>query len=194
MKKFIGKLTVCIVVFVITLFVSSSIYNQGNKELTTSMTQASLPLVHITTKGIAYNYLHGLKQEMDGSFFRDTITPLETDRALTFVIDKYKNTIQEISFEVRSIDGTRLVEQTRVSNFKESEDRIQATVTIKDLIEPHVEYNWILMLKVGNETLRYYTRIIDGGYNTYEKLTFVKDFHDKTFDKEQAKDLITYLE
>ena len=55
--------------FVITLFVSSSIYNQGNKELTTSMTQASLPLVHITTKGIAYNYLHGLKQEMDGSFF-----------------------------------------------------------------------------------------------------------------------------
>lgn len=194
MKKFIGKLTVCIVVFVITLFVSSSIYNQGNKELTTSMTQASLPLVHITTKGIAYNYLHGLKQEMDGSFFRDTITPLETDRALTFVIDKYKNTIQEISFEVRSIDGTRLVEQTRVSNFKESEDRIQATITIKDLIEPHVEYNWILMLKVGNETLRYYTRIIDGGYNTYEKLTFVKDFHDKTFDKEQAKDLITYLE
>ncbi len=194
MKKFIGKLTVCIVVFVITLFVSSSIYNQGNKELTTSMTQASLPLVHITTKGIAYNYLHGLKQEMDGSFFRDTITPLETGRALTFVIDKYKNTIQEISFEVRSIDGTRLVEQTRVSNFKESEDRIQATVTIKDLIEPHVEYNWILMLKVGNETLRYYTRIIDGGYNTYEKLTFVKDFHDKTFDKEQAKDLITYLE
>ncbi len=194
MKKFIGKLTVCIVVFVITLFVSSSIYNQGNKELTTSMTQASLPLVHITTKGIAYNYLHGLKQEMDGSFFRDTITPLETDRALTFVIDKYKNTIQEISFEVRSIDGTRLVEQTRVSNFKESEDRIQATVTIKDLIEPHVEYNWILMLKIGNETLRYYTRIIDGGYNTYEKLTFVKDFHDKTFDKEQAKDLITYLE
>ena len=194
MKKFIGKLTVCIVVFVITLFVSSSIYNQGNKELTTSMTQASLPLVHITTKGIAYNYLHGLKQEMDGSFFRDTITPLETGRALTFVIDKYKNTIQEISFEVRSIDGTRLVEQTRVSNFKESEDHIQATVTIKDLIEPHVEYNWILMLKVGNETLRYYTRIIDGGYNTYEKLTFVKDFHDKTFDKEQAKDLITYLE
>ncbi len=194
MKKFIGKLTVCIVVFVITLFVSSSIYNQGNEELTTSMTQASLPLVHITTKGIAYNYLHGLKQEMDGSFFRDTITPLETGRALTFVIDKYKNTIQEISFEVRSIDGTRLVEQTRVSNFKESEDRIQATVTIKDLIEPHVEYNWILMLKVGNETLRYYTRIIDGGYNTYEKLTFVKDFHDKTFDKEQAKDLITYLE
>lgn len=194
MKKFIGKLTVCIVVFIITLFISSSIYNQGNKELTTNMTQASLPLVHITTNGIAYNYLHGLRQEMDGSFFRDTITPLGDSRALTFVIDKYKNNIQGISFEVRSIDGTRLVEQTKVNNYQENEDSIQATITIKDLIEPHVEYNWILMLKVGNETLRYYTRIIDGEYNTYEKLTFVRDFHNKTFDREQAKDLITYLE
>ena len=58
-----------------------------------------------------------------------------------------------------------------------------------------VEYNWILMLRIGNETVRYYTRIIDSeDYHTYEKLNFVKDFHDKTFDKEQAKDLVTYME
>lgn len=48
MKKVISKLAVCIVVFVITLFVSSSIYNQGNKELTTNMAQATLPLVHLS--------------------------------------------------------------------------------------------------------------------------------------------------
>ncbi len=195
MKKVISKLAVCIVVFVITLFVSSSIYNQGNKELTTNMAQATLPLVHITTKGIAYNYLHGLRQEMDGSFFRDTITPLGDGRTLGFVIDKYGNEISDITFEVRSIDGARLVEKTKVSDYQETDDRIQATVTIKDLIETGVEYNWILMLKIQNETVRYYTRIIDSeGYNTYEKLLFVREFHDKTFDKERAKDLVTYLE
>ncbi len=195
MKKVISKLAVCIVVFVITLFVSSSIYNQGNKELTTNMAQATLPLVHITTKGIAYNYLHGLRQEMDGSFFRDTITPLGDGRTLGFVIDKYGNEISDITFEVRSIDGARLVEKTKVSDYQETDDRIQATVTIKDLIETGVEYNWILMLKIQNETVRYYTRIIDSeGYNTYEKLLFVREFHDKTFDKERAKDLVTYFE
>ncbi len=195
MKKVISKLAVCIVVFVITLFVSSSIYNQGNKELTTNMAQATLPLVHITTKGIAYNYLHGLRQEMDGSFFRDTITPLGDGRTLGFVIDKYDNEISDITFEVRSIDGARLVEKTKVSDYQETDDRIQATVTIKDLIETGVEYNWILMLKIQNETVRYYTRIIDSeGYYTYEKLLFVREFHDKTFDKERAKDLVTYLE
>lgn len=195
MKNVIGKLAACIVVFIITLFVSSGIYNKGNEEQTTSMGQASLPLVHITTQGIAYNYLHGLKQEMDGSFFRDTITPLGEGRALSFVVDKYGNTISEISFEVRSIDGTRLVERTQVTDYEDKGDRIQANVTIKDLIEAGVEYNWILMLKIGDETVRYYTRIIDGGgYHTYEKLNFVRDFHEKTFDKERAKDLVTYME
>lgn len=195
MKKIIGKLAVCIVVFIITLFVSSGIYNKGNEELTTSMAQASLPLVHITTRGISYNYLRGLKQEMDGSFFRDTITPLGEGRTLSFVVDKYGNEISEISFEVRSIDGTRLVEKTKVDDYSDKGDSIQANITIKDLIEPGVEYNWILMLKVGNDTVRYYTRIIDSdAYYAYEKLRFVKDFHDKTFDKEQAKDLAMYME
>ncbi len=195
MKKIIGKLAVCIVVFIITLFVSSGIYNKGNEELTTSMAQASLPLVHITTRGISYNYLRGLKQEMDGSFFRDTITPLGEGRTLSFVVDKYGNEINEISFEVRSIDGTRLVEKTKVDDYSDKGDSIQANITIKDLIEPGVEYNWILMLKIGNDTVRYYTRIIDSdAYYAYEKLRFVKDFHDKTFDKEQAKDLAMYME
>lgn len=195
MKKVIAKVIACIAVFVITLFVSGSIYNKGNKEMTASMAQASLPLVHISTNGTSYNYLHGLKQEMDGSFFRDTITPLGDGRTLSFVIDKYDNKIGKILFEVRSIDGTRLVESTRVNDYKEDADTIRATVTIKDLIEPGTEYNWILMLEVGDETIRYYTRIIDGNqYYTYEKLHFVMDFHDRTFDKERSDELATYLE
>ena len=56
MKRIIGKVIVCLMVFVITLFVSSSIYNKGNEEMTANMQQASLPLVHIMSKGIPYNY------------------------------------------------------------------------------------------------------------------------------------------
>ena len=99
------------------------------------------------------------------------------------------------SFEVRSIDGTRLVERTKVSNYRETKDNIRTTVTIKDLIESGTEYNWILMLETKTGTIRYYTRIIDGeNYNISEKLRYVKSFHDKTFDKERVSDLATYLE
>ncbi|MCD8037811.1 MAG: hypothetical protein LUE96_01800 [Lachnospiraceae bacterium] len=195
MKKTITKLLVCIVVFIITLFVSSSIYNKGNEEMTAKMAEASLPLVYITTNGMPHNYLHGFLQEMDGRFLRDTITPLDEGRTLGFTIDKYGNAIDRIYFEVRSIDGERLVESTPVDSYEEDADQISATVTIKDLIISGTEYNWILILETGGETVRYYTRIIDGtDYYTREKLAFVMDFHEKTFDKEQANDLVTYLE
>ena len=195
MKNAISKVIVCLAVFILTLFVSSSIYNKGNEEMTATMTEASLPLVHITTNGISHNYMHGLRQEMNGSFFRDTITPLGEGRSLGFTIDKYGNAIDKISFEVRSIDGKRLVESTPVDNYTENTEQINATVTIKDLIETGVEYNWILLLETGGETVRYYTRIIDGAeYHTADKLAFVKDFHEKTFDKKKANDLVMYLE
>ena len=74
---------------------------------------------------------------------RDTLTPLGENRSLSFTIDKYGNTIDELTFEVRSIDGTRLVEKTKVTDYQENDKSISASITIKDLIEQNTEYNWI---------------------------------------------------
>ncbi len=195
MKKVIIKIIVCICVFLITLFISSNVYNQGNADMTSEMSRASLPLVHMVTDGVSFNTLHGLKEEIDGCFMRDTLTPLGDNRSLSFVIDKYGNEIDSLSFEVRSIDGTRLVEKTDITSYKESGDSITAGITVKDLIEQDVEYNWILLITVQGETLRYYTRIIDtSDYHLTEKLNFITDFHDKTFDAERINELSTYME
>lgn len=195
MKKHLIKLAVCVVVFFCTLIISSSLYNQGNADMTATMEAAALPLVHMTTGNISFNTLYGYCQEMDGRLLRDTITPLEDGRRLSFVIDKYNNEIKSLSFEVRSIDGSRLVESTPITDYKEDADSIKVTITVKDLIEKEQEYNWILKVETPTGTIRFYTRIIDSDqYYTQEKLEFVKDFHEKTFDKEKAKELVTYLE
>lgn len=195
MKKRLIKLAVCIVVFFCTLIISSSLYNQGNADMTATMEAAALPLVHMTTENISFNTLYGYCQEMDGRLLRDTITPLEDGRRLSFVIDKYNNEIKSLSFEVRSIDGSRLVESTPITDYKEDADAVKVTITVKDLIEKEQEYNWILKVEIPTGVIRFYTRIIDSDqYYTQEKLEFVKDFHEKTFDKERAKELVTYLE
>lgn len=196
MKKNLIKLVVCILVFFITLFISVNVYNQRNTDMTAEMGKAQLPLVHVETGGIAFNTLHGLKQDIDGVFLRDTLTPLENGRKLTFVIEKYGNVISNMMFEVRSIDGSRLVESTEITGFTEDDTQIRATITIKDLIDMDVEYNWILKLTVGDDTsVRYCTRIMDvTDYHTLEKLSFVKEFHEKTFDKESVKELSDYME
>lgn len=195
MKKYIIKIAVCILVFICTLFISSSLYNQGNEDMTANMEQASLPIVHITNGKISFNTLYGYRQDMDGRLLRDSITPLEKARSLSFLIDKYDNEITNLSFEIRSIDGSRLVESTQIANYVEQSDTIRATINIKDLIEKEQEYNWILKVETPKETIRYYTRIIDAEeYYAAEKLAYVKDFHEKTFDKEMAKELVSYLE
>lgn len=195
MKKYIIKIAVCIIVFVCTLFISSSLYNQGNADMTATMEHATLPVVHMTNGSLSFNTLYGYRQAMDGKLLRDTITPLEAGRSLSFTIDKYGNEIKSLSFEVRSIDGSRLVESTQLTNYKEEADVIRGTVNIKDLIEKEQEYNWILKVETPTETVSYYTRIIDADeYYTAEKLAFVKEFHEKTFDKEKAKELVSYLE
>lgn len=195
MKKLIIKIMVCIAVFLLTIVISSSVYNKGNADMTATMESATLPLVHMTVSGIEFNTLYGYRQEMDGRLLRDTITPLETGRKLSFVVDKYDNDIKSLSFEVRSIDGSRLVESTQITDYKEDADTMKVSVTMKDLIEKEQEYNWILKIETPVETIRYYTRIIDAdNFYTTEKLSFVKDFHERTFDKEKAKELVTYLE
>lgn len=195
MKKHLLKIVVCICVFFITLIVGINVYNQRNTDSTASMMEASLPLVHIKEQDITFNTLHGLRAEIDGTFCRDTLTPLQEGRKLSFVIDKYGKEIKSLSFEVRSIDGSRLVENTQISSFSETENHIEATVVIKDLIDENVEYNWILKVELPNETVKYYTRIMEvADYHVYDKLAYVRDFHELTFDKEKATELVPYLE
>lgn len=195
MRKVIFKIIICCIVFITTLYISSNIYNQGNADMTAQMSAATLPVVKLTRGGIAFNTLHGLKQEIDGSFMRDTLTPLGANRTLSFVLDKYGNDIEALSYEVRSIDGSRLVEKTELTDYEEAQETISARITIKDLIEQDTEYNWILLVTVNGEIIRYYTRIIDAdNYYLEEKLAFVKDFHEKTFDAEKVSELSAYME
>ncbi|MDE5891675.1 MAG: hypothetical protein K2H45_01995, partial [Acetatifactor sp.] len=67
---------------------------------------------------------------------------------------------------------------------------------LKDLIDKDTEYSLILVLTDDSaREIWYYTRVIwsDNTWG-YEKLSYVRDFHEKTFDREAARDLIKYLE
>lgn len=99
-------------------------------------------------------------------------------------------------FEVRSVDGERLIESTEVTDYETTAAGIFGTLTAKDLLETGKEYEMVLLLTLdtGN-TARYYTRLVWGtDYHAYDKLSFARDFNNKTFDKEQAQDLAKYME
>ena len=197
MKKLIINIAIIIVVFFISLFVAGSIINQGTTDMTMEMGKATFPVVTVRFNGIEMNPMHGYRKEMKTNLMRESITPLMSGRKVSLQIDRFGTEISSMAFEVRSVDGERLIENTQIPEWKEQDDgTLFVTLELKDLIDMNQEYELILLITpASGETIRYYTRIISQeDYHVTDKLEFVKDFTTKTFDKEAAKSLTKYLE
>ena len=196
MKKSIIKLSVFFIVFLAALVSVSLIMNRGRDNLTMEMAPASLPLVTMETEGVEYNQLHGYYGDTDIAFQRDTVTVLGEGRNIGFVVDTFGQDVTGISMEVRSVDGSRLIESTDVKWLWSGKEEIRGDIALKDLIEKDVEYSLTIFLELNEDRqAAYYTRVIwsDSLY-AGEKLDFCMNFHQKLYDKEAARELVVYLE
>lgn len=196
MKKTLIKGMVFVIIFLASLFIIGRIMNKDHNNLTMEMQAASLPVITMEKSGIAYNELHGYRETMDTAFQRDTMTVLGENRDTGFVVDTYGRDVTGIFVEVRSTDGSRLIENTAITDYQLIKNQITGRLALKDLIEKDEEYALVIILELdGEEQVRYYTRAIwSDSLHTEEKLAFVKDFHEKLYDKEAAKELTKYLE
>lgn len=196
MKKTIIKGCIVAVVFFATLFIVSSIMNKGNTDMTMEMSEASYPVVGVRYGGFLINKMHGYEQTMELGQMRESITPLAAGRKVNLEINTYGREISQIVYEVRNLDGSRLIESTQVAEFEQSEEKISLSFGLKDLIETNQEYMLVILLTLedGRE-IRYYTRIVSTEeYHASDKLDYIYDFSRRTFDKEAAKELTKYLE
>lgn len=196
MKRSIIKGSIVVIVFFIALFAVSKIMNKGNTDMTTEMGEATYPLVSVNYGGFRINTMHGYQDAMDVTQMRECLTPLVYGRKMNLVIEPYGNRISGVRFEIRSVDGSRLIEDTTLEDYEQTGEEIFISFGIKDLIENNQEYLLVLILDTDTQKeIRYYTRIINPEeYYVADKLEYITDFSNKTFDKEAAKELTKYLE
>lgn len=196
MKKAIIKGCIVGAVFFAALFIISNIMNKGNTDMTMEMGKATYPVVWVKYSGYRINEMHGYDSAMEISQMRDSITPLASGRKVTLEINTYGESIRQIAFEVRNLSGDRLIENTVVEEYEQTGNVITAGFTLKDLIESDQEYELVILLTIDSgKEIRYYTRIVSTeDYYASDKLDYVSDFSNKTFDKEAARDLTKYLE
>ena len=196
MKRFLLKALTFIVVFVSALLIISKIMNRDNNSMTKEMAAPTLPIVRMQTGEVLYNELHGILGVTEVAYQRDTMTVLGSNRALSFDVDLFDSHMEKLAIEVRSCDGSRLIENTEIQEYQLQKNTLHVETTVKDLIEPDTEYALIVVITDDNDReIRYYTRMIwsEKLYAT-EKLSFVKEFHEKTFDSVQINDLVKYME
>jgi len=193
MKRFIIKSLVCILAFIITAMITSRFLNHENIDITEEMPATSFPIMYMVTEGERTNCLHGFANDMNDTMLRDTISPIGLDRLVEFQVEGNVNDINQIRYEVRSVGDNRLIENDNIEIHRDK--NISGKIALKDLYEDNKEYSLIIILCKESKEIKYYTRIVEQeDYQVLPKIDFVKDFHNKTFDKAEAKSLVSYLE
>ncbi len=196
MKRILIRILTVLITFIIASMITSRIINKDSVDMTSGMGPASIPAVTIEYDGVSINRMYGYENDMDLSYMRETITPLMPGRKMIVVVDTYGSNVMGIEYEVRTVDGERLIENNSISDFIVDARQIRSEIVVKDLIENNREYEFILKLELaGGRKYNYYTRIISPDeYHVSDKLRYVGDFSAKTFNKAAAEELTMYLE
>lgn len=196
MKRAIIKGTLLGIIFMAALMLLSAVMNQGNTDMTTEMREATYPVISMYADKYCVNRLHGYADSMDSAYLRDTLQPVGSDRKIRVQLDTYGRHISQLAFEVRNLNGERLVENTEVEEYVQEDDTIRFDITLKDLIEYDTEYMLVFLVTMENDApVRYYSRIVlSDDLHIQDKLDYIMDFHERTFDKEEAAELTKYLE
>ena len=178
MKKILFRAGVLIGIFIVGVLVFSGIFNSREVADTRAMSSPTLPVLYMEVEGTAVNRLYGYRQEVDGTTLRETLTPLDTGRELAFQLNAYGNEILEIEYEVTSLTDGSLVENARVKNVTEEDGLYRASFQLSTPILLNQEYLLTLSVNTGEETVHYYTRLVQrSGVTVSDYLRFAEEFY-----------------
>lgn len=194
MKRWIRPV-VLVLVFIATLCMGTLLMNKSNKDLTASLEAATLPVVHFLYNDVTINELHGYRGAMDLSAMRDTITPIADDRLLHVKINTYGTAVDAIQYEIRSLDGERLLADGEISEYTSDGNRVSFDALVENLLEDNQEYVYCLKLTIAGEEVNYYTRLERvKNRNVPECLAFAEEFHKYTFSDEASSFIPRYMD
>ncbi len=160
----------------------------------TEMSKPILPTVSLTYNGYEMNELHGYRNDMDSCYMRDTVTPLPEDRSFAFTVNTYGQEIDGISYELRSIDTTRKIADTAITDFEKKGNLISAASVLPNLLENGEEYLLLIHLKLDDSDIRYYTRIVHPENDHISNcIDFAEKFHATALSDDYSS-LAPYLE
>ena len=181
--------------FLAALIVFSIITNQDNKDMTTAMKEATLPIVQFYEENNSVAQLHGYVSEMNITKMRDGIVPVDHTRLLPLKINTYGQKIRGIAYEIRSLDDSRLVAKGDAQGIKEKNNEISANLKIQNILGKGEEYELIVILASGKNKIRYYTRLMQTqNDDTQACMDFALQFHEYTFRDDANKFIPKYMD
>ena len=183
---------ILLIVFAAALVVSSLVTNLGRDDRTVGLSDPTLPRVSFMVEDQVVNTLAGYADEMDVTAMRDTITPVADNGMLTMNLQRNGNEIENISYEVCSLDGKKIYQQKAVKDISGTNVTLDLNAGLSESVPESVLK---VTLELGQEeNVYFYTRIErQSGLWIKECLNYAKDFHEKAITGEGSS-LSEYLE
>lgn len=212
MKKIVNKIIVLALIFIVAIAAIFIFTRKEKEEVHADMGESSLPIVTFLTTGAAgeglkdgsegkeieINQSFGYTTSMDKKYMRDSITPINESRKFTVRVNNFSNVILGASFELRTLDSERLIEDTNIqlSDITVNGDYTNIAITFDNIMDKDTEYLFVLKLKTDrHDTIYFYTRIIILTDNyCAEEMEFANMFSNATLDEAQSENIIGYLE
>lgn len=196
MKKRIIKYITVLLAFLAGIGFMNYATFMGNRDMTEVMAEATLPVAYMEKDGQMYNEMHGYVEAMDGSYMKDSIVGLSEDHHLSLAVEKYNAQIEKVSYEVRSLDMSRLIESGEDLKGEDDGKYLHFSLDLKDLLEKGEKYLFLLKVSTDDrEEVTFYSLISFLGENhVQECVDFAQEFHEMTVNKETDHTYLQYLE
>ncbi len=194
-KNIIIHVVVLTLVFIAAAFGFARWINQTMPSTAGAMGNSTFPLVYMRSGGVSYNCLHGYAREMDVEYIRDTVTVLSADHLLDIQIQPFDTNIENVSYEVLTLDGRDSLENTNVIKLKEEDGYVTATLQLQNQMLLEQEYILKLLVTAGGRDIYFYTRLLlEDGLHLDAYLDFVTGFYEKCVNKTDQTSLGTVVE
>ena len=195
--KFLKKFLILLIVFVLGVAGTTFLMNNETTDDRSDMNNPTIPEVMVDFNGTLANRMYGYRQAMETDFVRDSVTPLDTTKKLTIAVNPYDEKIHSLSYEVRTSDGTRIVENRKIKNLDTSgsDGYLRAQIEISSGLLMNQEYSLQITLDTSDGEAYYYTRVVSrSSTNTEDYVKFAASFAQMCMDKTSADGLAAYLE
>ncbi|MDD5803734.1 MAG: hypothetical protein PUE78_05425 [Clostridia bacterium] len=195
MIKFLRRAVILLFIFVLGVAGSSFLLNSETTDDRSDMNDPVFPEIMVDFDGNYANRMYGYAQPMQTDFIRDSVTPLDTSRELSFVINPYDTKVKSFSYEIRTSDGSKVLENRKVKSLDKQDSYLTTKIQINSDLLMNQEYSLQISLETNKGTAYYYTRVVSrSNVNAAQYVKFVQSFYEKCMDKASAEDLTSYLE
>lgn len=197
MLKYVYRAIILIAIFVGALFYFSKdikevVFNVNN---TITMEDATLPLVTLKTDDRVMNMLHGYSSNIAANKIREAVTPLGADQTFEVLFKNGYYKVKKLNYEVREFAGNKLIENSSVSVFENSDDYKSAKIKLNASLEQEKDYAVkITLITSKSEKIYYYNRIkVSQQARVKDDIDFVMNFHKAILNKKTAESMQLYL-